>query len=91
MPALVSCSPTKSLLRTGTKTRRSLGQLLEHIAKCNTWSERVTVSVHLFVIAITEPRHREVKVLIHVIIHGFHGRPRDADLVAADSKCMVPT
>jgi hypothetical protein len=71
-------------LRTATKTRRSLGQLLEHVAKCNTWSERVPVSVKLFVIAISEPRHGEVKVLIHVLIHGFHGRPRDADLVAAE-------
>jgi hypothetical protein len=50
----------------------------------------VTVSVHLFVIAITEPRHREVKVLIHVIIHGFHGRPRDADLVAAELQMYGP-
>jgi hypothetical protein len=44
----------------------------------------VLVSVKLFVIAITEPRHGEVKVLIQVLIHGFHGRPRDADLVAAE-------
>ncbi len=81
VPADVRCCPSESLLRTGIKRRRSLCQLLEQPAQRNAWSERPSVSVTLVVRAIHELGHLRVRIL-HVLMAGVHGRPRDADLVA---------
>ena len=55
--------------------------MVEDVAKGHTWSERQLVSVNLVVLAIHELGRVRVQVL-HVLIAGVHGRPRDADLLA---------